>query len=95
MSGRESWTHDKCVQYESARETVTSLMGYRSLWIARERAKASPNEPLIATWRAERAALARELRGLVVTDVARVSRLRSEYGPEVQRLVAAERAQQA
>ncbi|WP_323004837.1 hypothetical protein [Denitromonas sp.] len=82
------WTHDDCVNYESARELITELMAFRSEWIARERAKAEPDLPVIERWKAERGAYAAELRGLDVTDRENITRIRRDYGAEVRRLAA-------
>lgn len=89
------WTHEECVNYEVAREILTSLIGFRSLWIEREEALAQPDRSKIATWLGEMEAFARQQRGLQVTDRERVAQLRDEYGPIVKELVAAERARVA
>ncbi|HEX5659936.1 MAG TPA: hypothetical protein VFX59_22225 [Polyangiales bacterium] len=80
------------MRYESAREIITSLMGFRSLWMGRERAKATVDLDQIARWQQERAELARKLRGLSVTDLETVDGIRKQYGPEVRRLEAIERS---
>lgn len=80
------------MRYESAREIITSLMGFRSLWMGRESAKPTADQERIAAWQKERAALAKQLRGLSVTDMVTVDRIREEYGPVLRRLVAEERS---
>jgi hypothetical protein len=87
-----TWTHEECVDYEVAREIITSLMGFRSLWMGREEAKPAPDLAQIEAWKRELAALALELRGLLVTDVATIARIHDVYGPKARRLVVAERA---
>ncbi len=82
------WTHDDCVNYESARELITELMAFRSEWIARERSKPIPDLSAIECWKAERGAYAAELRGLDVTDRENIARIRRDYGTEVRRLTA-------
>lgn len=83
------WTHEDCVNYESARELITHLMAFRSEWIGRERAKAAPDLVAIERWNAERGAYAAELRGLDVTDRENIARIRRDYGAEIRRLSAA------
>lgn len=82
------WTHEDCVNYESARELITHVMAYRSEWIARERAKAAPDLSAIERWKAERGAYAAELRGLDVTDRENIARIRRDYGAEIRRMSA-------
>ena len=83
------WTHEDCVNYESARELITHLMAFRSEWISRERAKTAPDLAMIERWNAERGAYAAELRGLDVTDRENIARIRRDYGAEIRRLSAA------
>ena len=85
------WSHDDCVNYESARELIVLLMAYRSEWISRERLKLQPDLALIASWSAERSAYAGELRGLDVGDRDNIARIRRDYGAEARRLAALER----
>lgn len=80
------WTHEDCVNYESARELITHLMAFRSEWIARERAKTAPDLAAIECWSAERSTYAAELRGLDVTDRENIARIRRDYGAEIRRL---------
>ena len=80
------WTHEDCVNYESARELITHLMAFRSEWIARERAKVAPDLVAIERWNAERGSYAAELRGLDVTDRENIARIRRDYGAEIRRL---------
>lgn len=82
------WTHEDCVNYESARELITHLMAFRSEWIARERAKTAPDLETIERWNAERGAYAAELRELDVTDRENIARIRRDYGAEIRRLSA-------
>jgi hypothetical protein len=91
MKAPPEWSHDDCVMYESAREILSSLVGFRSMWIAREEAKAEPDASLIAAWEAETDELVAQMRGLLVTDRDRVDHVRKKLGPEVKRLIAEER----
>ena len=94
MRPAPAWSHEECVKYESAPEIITSLIGFRSLWIAREEARPVPDREKIAAWERETGELVIELRGLVVTDRKRVDRIRDTHGPTVRQLVAEERAAQ-
>ena len=85
------WSHDDCVNYESARELIALLMAYRSEWISRERLRPRPDLALIASWIGERSAYAGELRGLDVGDRDNIARIRRDYGAEARRLAALER----
>ena len=85
------WSHDDCVNYESARELIVLLMAYRSEWISHERIRPRPDLALIANWTAERSAYAGELRGLDVGDRDNIARIRRDYGSEARRLAALER----
>ena len=85
------WSHDDCVNYESARELIVLLMAYRSEWISRERLRPRPDLALIERWTAERTAYAGELRGLDVGDRENIGRIRRDYGAEARRLAALER----
>ncbi len=82
------WTHEECVNYESARELITHLMAFRSEWIARERAKIAPDLVAVERWSAQRSSYAAELRGLDVTDRENIARIRRDYGAEIRRLSA-------
>lgn len=95
MRPEPEWTHEECVNYESAREIITSLIGFRSLWIGREEAKASPDVEKIQAWERETDDLVLELRGLLVTDREHVDRVRDACGAVVRQLVAEERARQS
>ncbi|MDD3445955.1 MAG: hypothetical protein PHS60_11120 [Zavarzinia sp.] len=82
----EEWTHEECVEYEVARETLGGLIGYRSAWIDVEGAKPIPDRAAIARWEAETDNLVAELRGLDVRDRANVARILRDYGGELRRL---------
>jgi hypothetical protein len=84
--GLPEWTHEDCVQYEVARESITALMAYRSQWIFDEQQKPAPDAAAIHRWRAERAQYAAELRGLDVRDRALIARVCRDYGAEIRRL---------
>ena len=86
MRPEPKWSHEDCVKYESAREIITSLIAFRSKWIAAEERSAAPHADRIAQWSAEQRGYAQELRGLHVEDRQRVNRIREEYGAEVKRL---------
>jgi hypothetical protein len=86
-SGREpEWTHDQCVDYESARECLTSLLAFHSRWIEEERQRPVPDVEKIAAWHAETARLAEVQQSLSIHDPETVARVRREYGAEVKRL---------
>ena len=87
-SAQPQWTHEDCVNYESARELITELMAFRSEWIGCERAKTVPDLSAIERWKIERGAYAAELRGLDVTDRENIARIRRDHGAEVRRLAA-------
>jgi hypothetical protein len=87
---RPEWSHEDCVEYEVARETITHLAAFRSAWIAAEEAKPAPDSAAIARWQAERTAYVMELRGLHALDRANISRICTEYGAQVKALSAAE-----
>lgn len=90
-SDRPEWTHEECVDYEVARETITALIGFRSEWIHQEQQKPAPDQASIARWEAETDAFVQELRGLDVRDRANIARIHRDYGAEVKRLNAAAR----
>lgn len=82
----EEWTHEECVEYEVARETLGGLIGYRSAWIGKEEAKPNPDRAAIARWEVETDSLVAELRGLDVRGRENIARVLRDYGAELRRL---------
>ena len=84
------WTQEQAVQYEVARESIATLMAFRSQWIFDEEHAGSPDLTAIARWRSERAVLAAELKGLDIRDQELIARICDTYGAEIRRLGALE-----
>jgi beta-lactamase class D len=83
----QEWTQDDCVNFESAREILSGLIGFRTKWIRAERDKIQPKTTDIAKWKKEKATFIEERRSLNVLQQENVSRIQRVYGTELKRLM--------
>ncbi|RKZ85499.1 MAG: hypothetical protein DRR19_16280 [Candidatus Parabeggiatoa sp. nov. 1] len=83
----QEWTQDDCVNFESAREILSGLIGFRVKWIRYEREQIQPKTTDITKWEKEKATFIEERRRLNVLEQDNVSRIQRVYSTELKRLM--------
>lgn len=81
----EMWTQEQAIAFETARECITDMMAICTGKLAHERAKAVPDDRVIADILAERTRLAQERARLRVLDDVGVAHATEVYGRAVRR----------
>ena len=76
----EKWDHIECINYESARDTITHLRAYLNHLSYEEARKECPDQEVLNRLDAELSRLYQERKNLHVKDHAEITRIRTEYG---------------
>lgn len=74
------WSQDESVEFETAREVITSLMAIQTHQISEEREKLHPDQRRIAELREYRSQLANERANMHINEPAKIARVLEEYG---------------
>jgi len=88
----QQWTQDEAIAYECACEAITHLRAILTGEIAKESRKSHPDEQRLKDLYAERSQLFRERAELHVTDQAKISRIRADYGARIRSWIAEHQA---
>jgi hypothetical protein len=87
LDNNQEWTQDDCVNFESAREILSGLIGFRVKWIRAERDEIQPKTSNITKWEKEKTTFIEERRCLNVLEQNNVSRIQRVYGTELKQLM--------
>jgi len=76
----KQWTDDEAINYECAREAITSVRAILTAQIHEEAKKPDPDAAYLEDLYAERSRMFDERAALHVNDQTNIARVRAEYG---------------